>query len=197
MKKLALGLALALFLVLPGCGEKKEETAGSYIAPAVFTAEEQELLRLLGKKENQFFDFQMDESIQSVTFRVYRLEEGAWTLVSDGGGLSGFLENSRQGRMAVLFDTIPDGVEIAMSGSRFGPNPLGEKPAGATAGLMTLDKKREIEGTTEIPLALQIFAENAIRAHDVEDFAHPEELAKENYLAVYAITVEFSTEPLS
>lgn len=190
-KKLSCLLAAALLLAgLAGCGEKQQTATESYIAPAVLTDGEKDLLGLLDVPPNRLFECQLGENVDGIAFHIYRLTEGKWTPLTEAGGLSDFSEGSPSGRMALLFDTIPGGVEIAVEGVRFSSGELEETaPTGGATGLVTLSEKKTVENGDEIPLVLQIFAGNAIGSHTVEDFDRPEELAGSGYKAVYAITV--------
>lgn len=168
-KKLSCLLAAALLLAgLAGCGEKQQTATESYIAPAVLTDGEKDLLGLLDVTPNRLFECQLGENVDGIAFHIYRLTEGKWTPLTEAGGLSDFSEGSPSGRMAVLFDTIPGGVEIAVEGVRFSSGELEETaPTGGATGLVTLSEKKTVENGDEIPLVLQIFAGNAIGSHTV------------------------------
>lgn len=191
-KKISCLLAAALLVAgLAGCGEK-ETAPESYIAPAALTDGEKELLELLDVAPGHLFEYQLGETVKGMDFHVYRLTEGKWIpLTADVGGVSDFLEEGASGRMAVLFDTIPGGVEIAVESARFVGGAVEEAPDGGSVALVSLGEKKPIQEGTEVPMVLQIFGENAIGTHGVEDFDHPEELAEKNYKAVYAVTVTF------
>ena len=92
-KKLSCLLAAALLLAgLAGCGEKQQTATESYIAPAVLTDGEKDLLGLLDVTPNRLFECQLGENVDGIAFHIYRLTEGKWTPLTEAGGLSGFSE---------------------------------------------------------------------------------------------------------
>lgn len=202
MKRL-LAVLLVLFaaLGLCGCGGKAGDTM--YIEPAQLTEKEKDIADLLGLDTKQrIFDFSVDDTVQSVSIRVYQLIDGAWTLRSGGGGLA-FADP--EGRIALGFDDLTEGLRVAVQSESTGDLTAYEKETGdeqemTGMGCTTsvLSDRTEIVYEKEIPLVIQIItAKNEIKSYVVDYFEHPEEYEKYGYEYVYAITVKFSQEPLS
>ena len=85
-KKLSCLLAAALLLAgLAGCGEKQQTATESYIAPAVLTDGEKDLLGLLDVTPNRLFECQLGENVDGIAFHIYRLTEGKWTPLTEAG----------------------------------------------------------------------------------------------------------------
>lgn len=201
MKKFCYLLLLAAAMLLCAC-QKAPSSPAMYIEPAQLTQVEEDIAKLLGANTaTPIYDFQVDDSVQSMTINAYELENGQWHLFYGGGGRA-FTDSS--GRLALEYDTIRDGIREAIqsktvSGSTSfeSTEPLG-LPEGFHRATSKLDQRQEIVYGQEIPLAIQIVtSRNEVRSFDTSYFHHPEEYAKYGYEHVFAITVTFRQEPLS
>lgn len=199
-KRFLLGVAACLFASLAGCREEPDNlTASMCLEPAQLTQEEQNIADLLGASaEHPIFDFTVDESVQSLQINTYVLSNGKWELISGGGGQA---FSDPQGRIALGFDKIAEGVRVAVQsentiGSTSYTCDPGEEFEGMGCATSFLSSQTEIVYEQEIPLAVQIVtAKNQITSYAVDFFSRPEEYA--GYEHVYAITVRFSRHPVS
>lgn len=201
-RSLAVLLVLVAALGLCGCGGKTGDTM--YIEPAQLTEKEKDIADLLGLDTKQrIFDFSVDDTVQSVSIHAYQLIDGAWTLGFGGGGLA-FADP--EGRIALGFDDLTEGLRVAVQSESTGDLTAYEKEkgdeqngAGLGRGTTVLSGRKEVVYEKEIPLVIQVLtAKNEIVLDDVmECFEHPEEYGKYGYEFVYAITIQFSQKPLS
>ena len=204
---LLLGLALALSLF--GCGaikdkEKDKDTDGAMtIQPAQLSEEEQALVQLLavGMDNYRIFDFQLKEGsgVQSVILTTHELLDGDWSAISqDRISLT-----DAQGRIALTFRKITDGVTMAVqSASGGGSNSYAPVPEEDVSNMAfatsKLSNPTPIEFDQEIALVLQVATtKSEFTTYDVAYFWMPRELAKHEYEHVYAITATFSQKPVS
>lgn len=204
---LLLGLALALSLF--GCGaikdkEKDKDTDGAMsIQPAQLSEEEQALVQLLavGMDNYRIFDFQLKEGsgVQSVILTTHELLDGDWSAISqDRISLT-----DAQGRIALTFRKITDGVTMAVqSASGGGSNSYAPVPEEDVSNMAfatsKLSNPTPIEFDQEIALVLQVATtKSEFTTYDVAYFGMPRELAKHEYEHVYAITATFSQKPVS
>ena len=196
MKRL-LVLLLLLALLLTGCGMQKK---GMVIEKAELSKAEENIVKLLGDAHGSeyIYDFTADERVKSLQVNTYALTDGAWKLVSGGGGQS---LAAKSGRLALKFETLGEDLRVAIqtgdqiSASEF-KSPEALENYGSTAAASM--PHAVIEYGVEIPLAVQInTSKTAIRTLDpIEAFAKPEELAAYGYERAYLLTVMFSTEEL-
>lgn len=202
MKRMMI-LILALCMLLPFTSCKPDsgtDTAASamYIEAAQLTEEEANIVKLLGAKENgqnRIFDFVLDDSVQSLQVNTYELIDGAWSLVSGGGG---WTFSDPEGRIALCFDKLTEGLRVALQSEHSNSSNTHMSAAeydftGMGCATSSLNNRTEILYEQEIPLVVQIVTtQNEVRSYNVEYFHHPEEYAKHNYEHVYAITIRFS-----
>lgn len=203
MKKALLLLMAALMLpALSACaGEARQDREPEmYIEPAQLNEDEEKMAQLLGGMDGQhIFDFSVDDSVQSLRIKLWKLEDGKWTdwqadrqMLTEGSG-----------RIALGFDDITAGCRIAVqTGSDFSASSGSREADEALEGMgrttAYLPQRREIEYDKEIALAIQTFTDkNEVISYDPEYFEHPEEYEKLGYEGVFAITACFSQEPLS
>ena len=193
MKKLfALVLAAFAALALAACGG--EEVPAMYVEPAELTAEEEAVAGLLGlDTEQPIYDVVLDEDVQSMSVRVYELENGEWH--ERVGGWTQYTEPS--GRIALGFDSIPEGIRIAVqqSGGNTGATTYTPEAAesldGLARGTSLLSQRAELAYGREQPLAIQVFTSGSeMRTFQPESFFEPE--LYEGYEHVCAVTVAFS-----
>lgn len=193
MKKLfALVLAAFAALALAACGG--EEAPAMYVEPAELTAEEDAVAGLLGlDTEQHIYDVVLDEDVQSMSVRVYELENGEWH--ERVGGWTQCTEPS--GRIALGFDSIPEGIRIAVqqSGGNTGATTYTPEAAesldGLARGTSLLSQRAELAYGREQPLAIQVFTSGSeMRTFQPESFFEPE--LYEGYEHVCAVTVAFS-----
>ena len=159
-KRFLLGVAACLFASLAGCREEPDNlTASMCLEPAQLTQEEQNIADLLGASaEHPIFDFTVDESVQSLQINTYVLSNGKWELISGGGGQA---FSDPQGRIALGFDKIAEGVRVAVQsentiGSTSYTYDPGEEFEGMGCATSFLSSQTEIVYEQEIPLAVQI-----------------------------------------
>lgn len=196
MKKRLFIWMILLVLILSGCAKNE----GMYVEPAQLTQEEENIAELLGlNTEHRIFDFAVDDTLQTVQVNVYKLEDGAWSLISGGGGLD--FAGCTSGRLALGFDQIAAGVRIALqSGKNKSITSYNRETEEESLGRATtvLHDRTEVVYDQEIPLVIQIeTSKNEVRTYDVSYFNSPEEYEKEGYEHVYAITILFSRDALS
>lgn len=202
MKKI---LALfALLALLAGCSA--EAAPAMYIEPAELDEKEEAVAKLLGADTDQhLFDVVLDGTAKKVSVNTYELVDGAWELLTGGGGLA-LEENDTTLRMAFGFDDLRGEYREAIqfgSGDfhavKYGPaEKFEERNSALGRTIAYLSNRTEIVYDREIPLAVQInTAKNEVRSYDPEYFFQPEEYEKFGYEHVYALTVTFSQEPLS
>ncbi len=196
MKRICIAvLGILLLVSLCSCAEAPVLE----VAPAELTAEERQLAELLGADTNQrLYDFAVDDSAQTIQINCYRLVNGKWAIESGGGGWR--LPDS-QGRIVLGFDRIPESLRVGIqcgedrSITTFGTKE--EVVSGAGCATSFLSEPVNVTYGQEIPLAVQIItSQNQVVSYGVDYFFQPEEYAKFNHEAVYAITVNFLTDPL-
>ena len=103
MKKV-LALFVLLALTLGSCGA--EAAPPMYIQPAELNEEEAAIAKLLGADtEQHLFDVVLDGTAKKVSVNTYELEDGAWELVSGGGGMA-LKDGVKKGRMAFGFQDL-------------------------------------------------------------------------------------------
>ena len=120
MKKLtALLLVIILALGISACaGEARQDREPEmYIEPAQLNEDEEKMAQLLGGMDGQhIFDFSVDDSVRSLSIKLWKLEDGEWT---DWQADRQMLTES-SGRIALGFDDITAGCRIAVqTGSGF------------------------------------------------------------------------------
>ena len=115
MKKLLSVLLAAAFLLLfTACATEPAGPSQMQLAPGNLTDEEKNLLTLVGSSQTaSLFDFQLDDSIQSVNVERYELDgNGAWR--SFGGG--SFSVSAGEGRIALSLDPRRNEIRFAVQG---------------------------------------------------------------------------------
>lgn len=172
-----------------------------YIEEAQLTEEEKNIAELLGLNQTyRLYDFFVDDTVKSMQINTYELIDGEWHIIAGGGGQA--FEDS-EGRLALGFDTIADGLRIATqsehnSGSTSYFKESKNDIAGMGYATSYLTDQKEIVYDQEIPLVIQIItSKNEVYSYTVDSFFQPEEYAKYDYEQVYAITVLFSQRAVS
>ena len=200
MKKV-LALFVLLALTLGSCGA--EAAPPMYIQPAELNEEEAAIAKLLGADtEQHLFDVVLDGPAKKVSVNTYELEDGAWELVSGGGGMA-LKDGVKKGRMAFGFQDLRGEYREAIQfGEDFTAVSYGSAGEEAEDGLgrttSFLAGCTEIVYEKEIPIAVQInTAKNVVTSYDPEYFFRPEKYEKLGYEHVYALTVTFSQKSLS
>lgn len=195
----------ALFALLVLCGCTSAEAAPAmYIQPAELNEEEEAVAKLLGADTDQhIYDVVLDGTAKKVSVNTYVLEDGAWKLVTGGGGMT-LKEGVKEGRMAFGFQDLRGEYREAVqfgkdfTAVKFGSSEELDDPEGMGRTTSFLAGRTEIVYEKEIPLAIQInTTKNAVSSYDPEYFFRPEEYEKFGYEHVHALTVTFSQEPLS
>lgn len=201
MKKRAVVLLLIGLVVFFVSCSSAENSPAMYIEAAQLTEEEKQIASLLGlNTEHRIFDFVLDDRVQSMQVNTYELLDGEWRMISGGGGQA---FSDAEGRIALGFDNIAEGLRIAVQSEHTGgsttytPDPADDF-AGMGYATSTLNDPTEIVYEQEIPLVVQIVtAKDEIHSYMVEYFHTPEEYAKHGYEYVYAITVCFSQKTVA
>ncbi len=203
MKKLlATALVLIGMISMVGCSETPETAEKMYIEPAQLTEEEENIATLLGlNTEQRIFDFELNESVQSVQVNTYRLIDGEWKLETGGGGQA---FSDTEGRIALSFDRLDEGIRIAIQSEHTdgsteynGETSEDLKGIGSFA-TSVLSEKTEIVYEEEIPLAVQVITvNNQVVSYHVDYFHSPEEYEKIGYEGVFAITIRFSQKTVA
>ncbi len=192
-------LCAVLSFSLSACAENNLNQM--YIEEAQLTEEEKNIVELLGlNQEYRLYDFSIDDTVKSMRINTYELIDGEWHIVAGGGGQA--FEDS-EGRLALGFDNIADGLRIATqsehsSGSTSYFKESKNDITGMGCATSTLTDKKEIVYDQEIPLAIQIItSKNEVHSYVVDYFFQPEEYEKHDYEYVYAITVLFSQKAVN
>jgi len=185
-----------------GCSDTPKTAEKMYIEPAQLTEEEEKIAALLGlNTEQRIFDFELDESVQSIQVNTYRLIDGEWKLETGGGGQA---FSDTEGRIALAFERLDEGIRIAIQSEHTGGSTeyksernedLNEIGSFATS---VLSEKTEFEYEEEIPLAVQVItSNNQVVSYQVDYFNSPEEYEKLGYEGVFAITIRFSQKTVA
>lgn len=192
-------LCVVLSFSLSACAENNLDTM--YIEEAQLTEEEKNIAELLGlNQEYRLYDFTIDDTVKSMRINTYELVDGEWHIVAGGGGQA--FEDS-EGRLALGFENIADGLRIAIqSEHRGGSTSYFAESKNDITGMgyatSTLSDKKRIAYDQEIPLVIQIItSKNEVHSYMVDYFFQPEEYEKYDYEYVYAITVLFSQKSVS
>lgn len=199
MKKLICCIVCGVFLAaLSGCAAQPKHPA-MYLQRAALTEQEKSIATLLDTDDGQpIYDFVLDNTVQSVAVNVYRLTDGAWEPIVDGGQVF----SDAKGRLALGFDNIAEGVRIALqsdgsNGATSHRTVSEEDFSGMSRATAFLDDTTEIIYEQEMPLVVQISTtKNGIRSFDVDTFFTPEQYESYGYEHVYAITLQFSQKPV-
>ena len=190
MKRIwALLLGVVLSVSLTACAENNLDQM--YIEEAQLTEEEKNIAELLGlNQEYRLYDFSLDDTVKSMQINTYELIDGEWHIVAEG-------------RLALGFDNLADGLRIAIqSEHNNGSTSYFKESENDITGMgyatSVLSDKQEIVYDQEIPLVIQIItSKNEVHSYVVDYFFQPEEYEKYDYEYVYAITVLFSQKPVS
>ena len=198
MKKWIVTVLMMVGMIsMVGCSDAPKTAEKMYIEPAQLTEEEEKIAALLGLNTKQrIFDFELDETVQSIQVNTYRLLDGEWKLETGGGGQA---FSDTEGRIALAFERLDEGIRIAIQSDHTGGSTeyksernedLDEIGSFATS---VLSEKTEVYYEEEIPLAVQVItSNNQIMSYQVDYFHSPEEYEKLGYEGVFAITVQFS-----
>lgn len=197
MKKLLTALLCAALLT--GCATQ-EAKPKMYIAPAELNEDEQAIAKLLGANANQnIFDYEVDETLQSVSVQTYELIDGQWEPNIGGGGTA---VSGAKGRLALDFDVLPDRLRVAFQheGAYSATENKSLEPLNAE-GMSRMSSRvigqTAVEYEKEIPLVMQIVtSRNEVRSYAPEDFYDPSQIAADGHDHVYVVTVKFSQQPL-
>ena len=181
MKKLMVVVLVTIGMIsMVGCSDTPKTAEKMYIEPAQLTEEEEKIAALLGlNTEQRIFDFELDESVQSIQVNTYRLIDGEWKLETGGGGQA---FSDTEGRIALAFERLDEGIRIAIQSEHTGGSTeyksernedLNEIGSFATS---VLSEKTEFEYEEEIPLAVQVItSSNQVVSYQVDYFNSPEE----------------------
>lgn len=203
MKKLIVTVLVTIGMIsMVGCSDTPKTAEKMYIEPAQLTEEEEKIAALLGlNTEQRIFDFELDESVQSIQVNTYRLIDGEWKLETGGGGQA---FSDTEGRIALAFERLDEGIRIAIQSEHTGGSTeyksernedLNEIGSFATS---VLSEKTEFEYEEEIPLAVQVItSNNQVVSYQVDYFNSPEEYEKLGYEGVFAITIRFSQKTVA
>lgn len=188
---------------ISGCETAAGEPA-MYIEPAELSQEEESMAKLVGAEaEKRIYDFSATPALQSIYLKTYRLEQGKWVPESDGGQAYGETE----GRLALNFDSLAKGMGASLqgkeeSGSSSYEKDLEEEFAEVSQVTTVLEERRPFSYEEEIPLVIQVMSSGDLNSGDrveswpVEAFSRPEEYRSPEGGTVYAVTVQFSRDPL-
>ena len=107
MKKWIITVLMMVGIVsMVGCSDAPKTAEKMYIEPAQLTEEEEKIAALLGLNTKQrIFDFELDETVQSIQVNTYRLLDGEWKLETGGGGQA---FSDTEGRIALDFDRVDE-----------------------------------------------------------------------------------------
>ena len=203
MKKLIVALLVMIGIIsMIGCSATPKTADKMYIEPAQLTEEEEKISALLGLNTQQkIYDFEIDDTVQSIQVNTYRLADGEWKLEAGGGGQA---FSDVEGRVALSFERLDEGLRIAVQSEHTGGSTeyksehnedLDKLCSYATS---VLSEKTEFVYEEEIPLAVQIItSKNEVVSYQVDYFNSPEEYEKFGYEGVFAITIRFSQKTVA
>ena len=169
LKRACLVIAILFLLSLFSSCSMGEKTQEMCVTPSEFSQETRDVLAAIGD-ETVFFDYQVDGTVQSVSFRVLVYEDGEWVY---GGGSEDDVAADGIGRVG--FRLREEGFDIiTVTDSGYTRAAL-EIPLGFSdsmlIGTAKLTQAREI--VPEEPLALFVKAgteQNRLSVIDLEDY---------------------------
>lgn len=192
--RILLLITLFITLIFSACSNAGE-TPKLYIDKAVLTKEEKDIAFLLGVGDNHhIYDFKADDGIQSIQVNTYELKNGEWNLLT--GSNNNF--NDTQGRLALSFSNLIDGLQVASLGENERSllkhsTEVKEELGNMSQTTSMLTGKTNIIYEKEIPLVIQIMTtKNSIRSCTVESFYTPEVYTQLEYEHVLAVSILFS-----
>lgn len=193
----ALLLCVVMSISLSACAENNLDRM--YIEEAQLTEEEKNIAELLGlNQEYRLYDFSIDDTVKSMQINIYELIDGEWHIIAGGGGQA--FEDS-EGRIALGFDNVADGLRIAVqsehnSGSTSYFKESKNDITGMGYATSTLSDKQKIVYDQEIPLVIQIItSKNEVHSYVVDYFFQPEEYEK--YITnMYMLPLSFLPKPV-
>lgn len=170
----ALLLCVVMSISLSACAENNLDRM--YIEEAQLTEEEKNIAELLGlNQEYRLYDFSIDDTVKSMQINIYELIDGEWHIIAGGGGQA--FEDS-EGRIALGFDNVADGLRIAVqsehnSGSTSYFKESKNDITGMGYATSTLSDKQKIVYDQEIPLVIQIItSKNEVHSYVVDYFSN-------------------------
>ena len=153
MKKF-LPFLLSLFLLLGGCSSPDSQTSPKmFIAPASFSEETQDILSLLDQ-ELAFFDYQVDDTVKSMSVDFWAYTENGWESM---GRIYGNVD-SPQGRIGIqMNDSVLALYQIQENGHTKSsyPNPPGFGNSSLVSATR-LSNETPVVLNQEIPLWVQV-----------------------------------------
>jgi hypothetical protein len=186
---------VVMTLSFVACGNTTKKPV-MYIEKAQLSEQEENIAKLLGANSEQLiYDFESDDNVKSLQVNTYELIDGAWELISGGGGQA-FSDN--KGRLALDFKNLAEGLRVALqsehdSGSTQYSTESTEDYTGMANVTSILNDLNEITYEQEIPLVVQILTtKNSVSSYNIEYFFSPDEYEKHGYEHIYAITILFS-----
>lgn len=200
MKKVLLTvLVFSFVLLISACSSNTIETKAMTINRAELTKEEQNILNLVNADVKPYlWDFTLDDTVKSMMIITYELVEGSWNKVAN----SSEQFKDLNGRIALVFDNIADGVTIGVERESKGSS-QSYRPdhninfEGMASTTSTLSNPYDIVYDEEIPLVIQIHTtSNSISSLNPE-YGFFETDNYDNYEKVYAITVTFSQKTMA
>ena len=96
---------------LSACAENNLDRM--YIEEATVDRRRKNIARTIGIKSRipSVADFSIDDTVKSMQINIYELIDGEWHIIAGGGGQA--FEDS-EGRLALGFDNVADGLRIAV-----------------------------------------------------------------------------------
>ena len=149
---------------------------------------------------NTIFDFNVDQTIESIQFNTYKLNDDKWNKISGSGGYA-FREDN--GRIALNVEELTDEMNIALQSEHTNVSVnhtilLTDKLNNMNKVTAYLNHDMEIEYDKEIPLIILAFTiKNEISSYNIKHFNSPKEYKRLGYDYAYAVTVTFSQKTLS
>ncbi len=200
MRKLLAILILACILSFFSACRFPDASPKMHIEKARLSEKEESVATLLGYSGDRIFDFQVDDSVQSIQINTLELKNGRWYKESIG---SGFNYTEPKGRISLSVGKFAFAERIAIQGkdyfSAMEYNTQEISPKNNMAMTLSyLGNQMEVTYEKEIPLAIQVLSsdKNDRFFSDVSGFYNPQEYDKYNYEHVYAVTVLFSQKKL-
>ena len=189
-----MSIAGLLLGFLSGCQQAPDPESEFTLKAASFNQEDTAIANQFGySAEPQVFQFAADNTVQSLHYTVYKLDQGEWEVQWTGDqSLSG-----TRGRIAVYSDSLPAGYTLILQCDNICvkdelrvDDPDFTMPEGSALYTASLKQEIPFQLNEEIPVLLQrISTENDTILVDLEQFFKPDTFAKQD--EVWALTLIF------
>ena len=153
----------------------------------------------MNASENPYlWDFTLDGTVKSMTMITYELVDGNWSEIA----YSGEQFEDSEGRIALVFDNIADGVTTGVESENKGGSQSYTPDHdmsfdGMASSTATLSNPYDIVYDEEIPLVIQIHTTSNVISSSNPEYGFENTEDYKNHQKVYAITVTFSQKTVA